>query len=332
MKRPPIFPPPQFPPVRLRPFQRMPPAVFPCIMGLFGLGLALRRGAEAVGYPPAIAELLLGAVSLLWAFATLGYAFKLVQRPSVLMEDLANLPGRAGLAAMSLGLLLLAATVLPYATGLAQGFLVVGLVAHAGFAGLILLALIRAPAEAREVTPVWHLHFGGFIIAGLTAAPLGWDRVSALLLWGTLAVAGAIWAIGARQLLHRVPPAPLRPLLAIHLGPAALLGLVALLSGMTLAAQIFAVFGAGLLLALVLAARWMTQSGFSAFWGAFTFPLAFYAALLLGLGAATGQAGWLWSGVAVLIAAIGIVPGISIRVMQAWMQGSLAAKTNAATA
>ena len=49
MKRPPIFPPPQFPPLKLRAFQRMPPAVFPAIMGLFGLGLALRRGAEVIG-------------------------------------------------------------------------------------------------------------------------------------------------------------------------------------------------------------------------------------------------------------------------------------------
>ncbi|MDN5788989.1 MAG: tellurium resistance protein, partial [Pseudorhodobacter sp.] len=137
MKRPPIFPPPQFPPVKLRLFQRMPPAVFPVIMGLFGLGLALRRGAPVIGYPPAIAELLLGAVSVLWLFAAIGFVAKCWQRPAVVMEDLAVLPGRAGLAAMTLGIFLLAAVALPYGVATAKTLLLAGLLIHSGLVVLM---------------------------------------------------------------------------------------------------------------------------------------------------------------------------------------------------
>lgn len=333
MKRPPIFPAPQFPPVKLRAFQRMPPAVFPAIMGLFGLGLALRRGAEVIGYPVAIAEIALGAISLLWVFATLGYLAKLSQRPAVIMEDLAILPGRAGLAAMSLGLFLLAVTISPYSPSVALVLALLGLVLHAVLAGLIITALAKGPAEGRHVTPVWHLSFVGFIIGALTLAPLGYTALAQVIFWGTALVAVGIWAVSLVQLIKRIPPAPLRPLLAIHLSPAALLGLVALMLGMPQVAIGFAVLGGLILFAMVAAGRWITQAGFSALWGAFTFPLAAYASLLLLLGAMKGaHSPWVWLGTLCLFAAIGIVPSIALKILQAWTKGSLAAKTNAATA
>jgi tellurite resistance protein len=311
----------------------MPPAVFPAIMGLFGLGLALRRGADAIGYPIAIAEIALGAISLLWIFATLGYLIKISQRPAVIMEDLAILPGRAGLAAMSLGVFLLAATMLPYAPAAAAGLMFAGLASHGVLAVLIILALLRGPAEGRHVTPVWHLNFVGFIIAGLTAAPLGYIGLATAILYGTAIVAVGIWAVSLMQLIKRIPPAPLRPLLAIHLAPAALLGSVALLLGMPMIAMVFAVVGGVILLAMVATARWITEAGFSALWGAFTFPLAAYTSLLLLLGAVIGgQSVWVWCGIICLTAAIGIVPAIALKVLQAWTKGTLAAKTNAATA
>lgn len=333
MKRPPIFPAPQFPPVKLRAFQRMPPAVFPAIMGLFGLGLALRRGADVIGYPVAIAEIALGAISLLWVFATLGYAAKLSQRPSVIMEDLAILPGRAGLAAMSLGLFLLAATLLPYSANAALVLALLGLGLHAVLAGLIIFALAKGPAEGRAVTPVWHLSFVGFIIAATTLAPLGYVALATAIFWASAVVAAGIWAVSIVQLIKRIPPAPLRPLLAIHLAPASLLGTVAILLDMPQIAVGFALVGGGIVLAMAVAARWITEAGFSALWGAFTFPVAAYASLLLLLGAAMGaQSAWVWAGSLCLFAAIGIVPSIALKVLQAWTKGALAAKTNAATA
>lgn len=325
MTRPPLYPPPQFPPVRLRPFQRMPPAVFPPVLGLLGLGLALRKAAELFALPPAIPEMLLGAVTLLWLFAALAYLAKLWQRPGVVLEDLRILPGRAGLAAATMGLLLVAVVLLPYAPLLARGVLLLGLSLHGVLAFLVALVLLRGPKEARDVTPVWHLTFVGFILGGLSAAPLGWSDLGVVLLIGTASVAALIWAVSIKQLVERIPPAPLRPLLAIHLSPAALFGLVAGLSGLEMLAQLFAALGALILLALVVSLRWLLVAGISPLWGALTFPLAAYAGLLLSVG-------WQLAGAVLLGVAMAVIPPIALHILQHWVRGSLAAKTNAATA
>jgi tellurite resistance protein len=80
-------------------------------------------------------------------------------------------------------------------------------------------------------------------------------------------------------------------------------------------------------MALVAAGRWVAAFGFSALWGAFTFPLAALASALL------AQDGvMLWAGVALLVAALGVVPYVLWRVVKMWPTGTLAAKTNAAEA
>lgn len=325
--RPKAYPPPEFPPRRLPIFARMPPAVFPAILGLIGLGLALRRGLSVLGGPVALADLWLGAMTGLWAFAALGYLVKLARRPGVLAEDLRVLPGRAGLATATMGLMALAAALAPMSPEVARVLLALGLVLHAGVA-LAILAVFRAgPPELRQVTPVWHLSFVGFIVGGLAAPGLGWPGLAQGMVIGTGATAAVIWALSAAQFARAVPPAPLRPLLAVHVAPAALLAQVSLGLGWTEPAMALA--AAALVLALVLAAsaRWLTVAGFSALWGAFTFPMTALAGALVALGGAA-----LWPGLAVLAAALVTVPWIGYRVLKAWAGGSLAQKTNAATA
>jgi tellurite resistance protein len=330
MSRAPFFPPPPVAPPPTRAFARMPPAVFPGIMGLFGLGLALRRGVDVIGYPADVPELILGAVSLLWVLAILAYGIKLRQRPAVILQDLAILPGRTGLSAMSLSMLLLAATLLPYSLNAATVLMFAGLALHATIAALIVYVLAKGPEEGRHLTPAWHLHFVGFIIAGLCAGPLGYVLLGQVILIGSAVVAAVIWAVSLVQLARRIPPAPLRPLLAIHLAPASLLGTVAWVQGLPSVALGFALLGGVILAAMVLTLRWITTSGFSALWGAFTFPLAAYTSLLFVL---AGPYPVLeWPALVCLIASLGIVPAIAIRILQMWTKGTLAAKTNAATA
>ncbi len=325
--RPKMFPPPEFPPRKVARFARTPPAIFPVVLGVLGLVLALRRGFAALDLPQAPVDLLAGLAVALWGFAAFAYAAKLARRPSVLWDDLKVLPGRAGLAAATAGMLAVAAVLVPFAPGAARMVLFAGLALH----GLLALAMARAllglAAEARGVNPAWHLTFVGFIIGGLSAAPLGHEALALGLFWATLPVAGAIWGISLVQLVRRVPPAPLRPLLAIHIAPAALFSLVAGLTGQAVASLGFAVLGGAILLALLAAGRWVAASGFSALWGAFTFPLAALASALL------AQDGvMLWAGVALLVAALGVVPYVLWRVVKMWPTGTLAAKTNAAEA
>lgn len=323
--RPRPFPPPEFPPRRPARFARTPPAVFPVILGLFGLGLLLRRGLAAAGLPVGLAEVLLGAVSMLWAFAVFAYLAKMARRVSVIFDDLCVLPGRAGLAAASMGAMALAAVLAPYGTGLARAVLVAALAAHLGLMLAVLRVLAGLPRQAREVTPAFHLTFVGFIVGGLAAPAVGWDGVAVALLWLTVPVAAVIWGISAAQLVRRIPPAPLRPLLAIHLAPASLFALVSAGIGMEGAALAFAGLGGVILLALIGASRWIGESGFSALWGSFTFPLAAYASALFVVGFPLG-------GMLLLVVALGLVPWIAWRVITLWGSGRLAAVTNAAEA
>jgi len=323
--RPRQYPAPQFPPARAARFSRTPPAIFPPILGLLGLGLALRQASVALDLPVAVAELVLGATTALWLLALFAYAVKLVRRPAVVDEDLRVLPGRAGLAAAGLSMMLVAAAAAPYAPGLAGWVLYGGLALQTVVAGLVIRQLVVGPPELREVTPVWHLNFVSFIVGGLAAVPLGLTGLAQGLLWGSIPVAAVIWGISLWQLIRRIPPAPLRPLLAIHLNPAALFTLVATALGHSGVALAFAAVGALILLTLVAAARWLTVAGFTSFWGAFTFPLAAYAAALYALGFDT-------TATLVLIGCLAIVPYVAWRVMQSWAVGALAARTNAAEA
>ncbi len=326
------------PPPRLSPeprpglFRRTPPAIFPPILGLLGLGIGWRRGQGAFGLGEAPVEGYIGAVTLLFVFAVLAYGVKVMHRPRVISEDFRTLPGRAGLAALTMSMMMLAAALVPYAPRLAAWLLAGGVVLHALAATAAARIFLSGPPEARQVTPVMHLTFVGFIVAPLAAVPLGMTLLATIFLWYSLAAAAVLWAAGLRPLLAGTAPAPLRPLQAVHLAPAALIGTAAHLLGHGALGTAMAVFASLLFIVLVLRARWLTEAGFSGFWSAFTFPLAAFAGVLfltaehLGSGALRTVAGL------ILIAATLIIPPIAFKVMQLWAKGILAQKTNAATA
>jgi tellurite resistance protein len=325
--RPKRFPPPEFPPRRVAVFAKTPPAIFPSILGLLGLAIALRLALGQLVLPSDAADLLAGVAVALWLFATFAYAVKIVRRPGVVVEDLRVLPGRSGLAAMTMGGMAAATLIAPYAPGLAMGLIVLALLGHAVLAGLLLRLLAGLPPEARQVNPTLHLSFVGFIVAGPAAVAVGWSGIATVLFWVTLPVAIGIWILNAVQFTRAVPPAPLRPLLAIHVAPAALLASVAGLLGMVGLAT--GLVMAGLLLALALAAsvRWLLAAGVTPMWGAMTFPLAALAAALIRTGG-----GWQMVGVGLTVVALGLIPWILWWVLKRWPGGKLAAVTNAAEA
>ena len=309
-------------------FRQVPPAIFTPIFGLLGLGLAWRRASGALSLPGGVAELLLGAGVALYLFAVFAYAVKVALRFGVIGEDLRTLPGRGGLTAASLSVFLLAVVALPYSQSLARGVLALGLVTHVILALLYIRALIVAPPEGRRVTPIWHLAFVGFILAPLSAVPLGYYTLATAILWMTMPIAVGIWALSAIFLVQKGMPPPLRPLMAIHAAPAALFATVAASLGMGQLAMAFALFLGILLMALAISGRWIMAAGFSPLWGAFTFPSAAAAsAFLMQPGAPFRSVG-----AAVLIAATLIVLPVLVKVMKLWAGGQLGPKTNAAIA
>jgi len=321
-------------PPRLSPRPRFgdqtPPAIFPPVLGALSLGLAWRQAAEVFPVPAAMGEMILGAVTLLCLFCIAAYALKLARRPGVLTEDLRVLPGRAGLSAMVLASYLVAAALVPLAPGVALALLGAGLALHAGLVLLLVLALIRGPAGQRRVNPVWHLQFVGVIIAALPAQALGFTLLATVLLTATGMAALAIWGASLAQALREKVPAPLRPLLAIHLAPACLFGSVAL--SLDRPGLAWGCLGLAALLAGILFLRlpWLLAAGFSPLWGAFTFPLAALANLALAMAAAEPVGAIRIAGGLLLVAATLAIPPILIAILRSWTLGGLGDKTNAA--
>lgn len=305
-----------------------PLAIFPPILGLFGIGLAWRAASAQLGAPDWIGEMWLGAVCLLYIFAGIAYKAKVMRRPSALLDDAKILPGRAGLSAMTAAMFLFSATLVPYWTFGANVVLFGGLFAHAVGAVIIIRSLILGPAEQRRVTPVWHLSFVGFIIAPVAAVPLGWMELSAIIYATTLPIAAAIWLISALQFMRADVPAPLRPLLAIHMAPVCLFGIVSVLLGYYSAGLAFGWLGLTGLLVCLFGARYLTASGFSPMWGAFTFPMAAFANLMF-MVAQLMPMPFRYIGGIELVAATLAVSYIAYRIMQMWMKGTLSKLTNA---
>ncbi|MAM60319.1 tellurium resistance protein [Maritimibacter sp. UBA3975] len=326
--------PPDFgvPPKKPGLWRRTPPALFTPVFGLFGLAVAWRRAAGAFAMPYWPAELVFGAVTLLFVFVLVAYGAKVLRRPGVVVEDLRVLPGRAGLAAMALSGMLMALGLIPMGEALAAVVLALAVAVHAIVLLLVIRALVTGPQEGRVVTPVWHLTFVGFIVSPIAAVPLGWDIFSAVVFWGSLALATAIWGASVAQFARRDVPAPLRPLLAIHLAPASVLGSVALLLGYQTLALGLGCFAVLILAVLLLRLRWVLETGFSPLWGAFTFPLAAFSSLMQMLGSVgAGEVFRVLGGLA-LVAATLTIPVITWKIVQLWAKGQLAVKTNAAEA
>lgn len=321
------YPPPEFPPRRVAAFARTPPAIFPPILGLLGLAIALRLALAQMALAPDAADLLAGVAVALWLFAACAYGVKIARRPGVVVEDLRVLPGRSGLAAMTMGGMAAATLIAPNAPGLAKGLIMLALAGHAVLAGLLLRLLAGLPPEGRQVNPTLHLGFVGFIVAGPAAALVGWTGLATLLFWLTLPAALVIWGLSGVQFARAVPPPPLRPLLAIHVAPAALLGSVAALLGMVGLATGLAMAGLVLAVVLVASGRWLLGAGVTPMWGAITFPLAALSAALIRVGGV-----WQPVGVGLAVVALVVIPSILWWVLKRWPGGKLAAVTNAAEA
>lgn len=312
-------------------WRRTPPALFPSMMGLLGLGLAWRAAAQfaPLGASPLASYAILGFGSVLMLFLLACYLSKVSIRPRVIMEDMVSVPGRAGVAAVTLSVMLFAAAIAPLSPLVATAALFLGLSGHCIIALLALVVMVRTP-QGLVVSPAWHLSFVGFIVACLSAVPLGYLWLGQLILGLTVLSSAVVYGISLIQLNKADIAPPLRPMLAIHLAPLSLFATVASLSGQGMLALIFATLAVGLAGVLVSRARYIIAAGFSPLWGAFTFPVAALSVALFSLSGQVTLFGWI--ALLPLALATVITPVIVIRVLGMWSSGVLAAKTGAAVA
>lgn len=313
--------------------RRMPPAVFPVIMGLFGLGLAWRRaglvldGTSAARLASGLGDLVLGATTLLFVFAASAYAIKTARRPSVLADEVAVLPGRLGLSALAACFYLLAQVLAPIAPAAGFAVLTAGLVLHAGVLALLLAWLRGAGAGGVRPGPAGHLYLSALVIAALAATTLGHAGLARGFLLAALVPATGLWLWGLVGLARGGETPPLRPILALHLAAASVAGLTALALGWTALTLALLVLSALILAGLALGVRWLLAARFTPFWAAMTFPLAATASLWLVSGG-----GWTVAGLVLLAGASAAISAIALPVLKLWANGQLAVRTNAAAA
>lgn len=324
--RPPIFPPPEFPPRRTRLFARTPAIVFAPILGMLGLSQAMRRGLPEFQMSQAAGELVFGLMTALWAFAMLAYLVKVARRPGAVAEDMAVLPGVAGLASGTMAMMSIAGGLNGIALGFGVAMLFTAMGLHLVVVVLSIAVMLRQPSGRRGVSPVFHLLFGGFVVGGIAACRLGHLALAETVLWAMTPVTVAIWVISLAQLRHAVPPAPLRPLLTLHLAPAGLIANVAFQTGHTMLAQTFLIIAVAILVALAASARWLMAAPFTPLWGVMIYPLA----AVIGAMFVVGGLWWV-PGVILSVVAFGAAPALTWKVLRLWPGGRLAALTNAST-
>ncbi|MEP5153203.1 tellurium resistance protein [Planktotalea sp.] len=312
-------------------WRRTPPALFPAVMGLMGLGLAWRfaAGAEPLSISIFVSNVILAFASVLFFFLLSCYLSKLSVRPAVIMEELVSVPGRSGVSGMSLSCMLFAAAVFPLSPIVSNIALFAGMAGHATTALLTILVMARLD-KGFVVSPVWHLTFVGVIVASLSAIPLGYFGLATFLLGITIFMAVLVYGVSLLQLSKAEMPAPLRPLLVVHLAPLSLFTGISAQLGYNFMALFFGTLAIGVAAVIVSRIRYIAVAGFSPLWGAFTFPVAAFTVALFSLSDTVPLFAWI--ALIPLAVATLTTPLIVVRVLIMWSTGALAAKTGAAIA
>ncbi len=308
-----------------------PPAIFPVILGLVGLSLAWRGLGISFELTAGFGDILLGVTTAILAFFALSYLAKLVARPAVLMDDLKSPPGRAGLSAVSMSFIVLAAGLLPYGE-IARYVWWFGILLHAVIATFVVKSMAKSPPEGRSVTPFQLLPFVGLVTAPLAGVALGYGLLSQILTYISLLAFAVILFQLAAKFIRTRPPEPLRPTYAIILAPLSLFGMAFGQFGPEIGFTVFYIAVWAYAIALLVFAKWLTKAGFTPMWGSFTFPLATFTNINI-MAMAKGYG---------LVATAGAIAGglistaliffISHKALKMWAKRDLAKKTGAAVA
>ncbi len=313
-------------------WRQTPPAVFPVCLGFLSLALGWR---DAAGIFPWLSEdvgaLMLAAATGYFIWFAGFYVIKFAARPAVLFEDMHTPPARAGIAALAMSMMLLAAALLPLGISVPEVWWT-GVILQIAASGIVLHAIWKDPPKARHFTTFQYLTFVGPVVGPIAGVPLGYYQESYWLIMAAL-VAYVIVTIGIFATLRRDPvPKPLRASLAIFLAPISLFAL-----GFDVldyhAIYIYFYWASNVVaIILLLMLPWMMRGGYTPAWASFTFPAATYFHVQI-VGVANGHGTGAVIGVyASMAIATPLILYLVYRTVMEWVTGDLAKKSHAATA
>ena len=258
--------------------KHVPVPLFAATMGLAGLGLAWRKAHEVLLLPQAIGEVILVLAALAFIGTLVLYAAKAAKFTPAMVGEFTHPIRSSFFPALSIGILLLASALLPYAKGAAEGLWIVGTVLHLVFAVSILNRWIVHNHEIGHSSPAWFIPVVGNIIVPLAGVKLGYEEVSIFF----FSVGMVFWVIlfvlvVNRIIFHDQLPGKFLPTLFILVAPPAV-GFLSYLSvnGGEIDLMAKVLFFTALFLAIMLASMIRLFMGlpFALSWWAYTFPSA----------------------------------------------------------
>lgn len=304
----------------------LPLPLFAAPMGLGGLGLAWREAARTIGAPAIFGEALLALAGLVWLAVLALHLLRLARHPEALAVDLKHPIRSAFAGAVTIGAMIIAGALAPYAPGLAAPLWLTAVALHLSIGAWTVRGLLLAPREPSTLTPALLIPLVGNILAPVVGAKLGFTLLS----WMLFGLGALLWAMVQPVLLWRLIVGPplierLRPMLAIFLAPPSVGALaLAALTGDWGPGPV-AVYGLAAFLAATLAAFLpaFLEMPFAMSWWGWTFPSAAFAAATLGMGHTFRSTGLDLVGWAALIAATAIVAFVSLATLRAALAGQL---------
>lgn len=313
-------------------WRQTPPAVFPVCLGFMGLALGWTGLVDIIPWVSEdLSHLLLASSTGYFVWFVGFYLAKVIARPAVLFEDMRTPPARAGIAAMAMSMMLLAAALLPFGLSVPLVWWT-GVVMQIIASALVLHAVWKDPPEKRHFTPFQYLTFVGPVIGPIAGVPLGYVWQSQVLIWAAL-VAFVIVTIGIFVTIKNDPlPKHLRPAVMIFLAPVSLFALGFGTLGNETAFTIFFWAGNAVFIKLLTLVPWMVRGGYTPVWAAFTFPIAAWLNVQV-MAVQRGFGSIAEIGVYVgLVVATPVVFYLVYRTVMEWVSGDLAKRSHAAVA
>ena len=308
-----------------------PPAIFPVCLGLLGLGLGWRSAADVLPVAVDIGDVLLGLGSAYYLVFLTFYLCKLAARPGVLLEDMTNPAARAGVAALAMSMMLLAAALLPLGVSVPPVWWT-GVILQVGASAMGCFAIWKDPPGMRQFSTFQYLTFVGPVVGPAAGIPLGYVTESLVLTLAAL-VAYVVITVGyCGRLLRRLPSLRMRPALAIFLAPICLFATSFGLLGFDWAFHLFYWLANAVALVLLVLTPWMIRGGYSPVWAAFTFPIAAFLQVQV-LAVAKGDGVLAVAGTyATMAIGTPVILYVVYRSTMTWVTGELAASSGAARA
>jgi len=312
--------------------RQTPPAIFPVCLGFMSLALGWRTAADVIpAISPDIGNLMLAASTGYFIWFLAFYLRKLSLRPMVLFEDMRTPPARAGIAAMAMAMMMLAAALLPLHIYVPQVWWT-GVIMQIAASAIVLYAIAKDPQETRYFTTFQYLTFVGPVVGPIAGIPLGYIWQSYVLIYGAL-IAYVIVTIGILAALwHNPVPPSFRPAMMIFLAPVSILAIGFGALGIDWMFTLFYWVASVIALVLLSKFRWMMQGGYTPVWGVFTFPVAAFLNMQV-MAVSKGHGIWAITGVyAGLAFGTPLILWIAYRSSMAWVTGELSQKSGAAIA